>query len=104
MNVPALPAGKRGPGSRPGRVFSVSQVQQVGQFGMNERAEAFASAAGGFEAALECAGVAFGLGVFLSRSIDRGIGEADHHAPNRSQQAGGFGRAHSALILAQRDV
>jgi hypothetical protein len=71
---------------------------------VNERAEAFAPASGGFEAALECAGVAFGLGIFLSRSIDRGIGQADHHAPNRSQHAGGFGRANSALILAQSDV
>ena len=71
---------------------------------MNERAEAFASAASGFEAALESASVAFGLGGFHSSSIDRGIGQADHHAPNRTQQPGGLGRANSALILAQRDV
>jgi len=71
---------------------------------VNERAEAFASASSRFEAALEGAGVAFGLWVFLSSAIDRGIGQADHHAPNRSQDAGGFGRANSALILAQSDV
>ncbi len=71
---------------------------------MNERVEAFASAASRFEAALKSARVAFGLGVFLSSSIDRGIGQADYHAPNRSQDAGRFGRAHPALILAQRDV
>ena len=71
---------------------------------MNERAEAFGSASSRSEAALESAGVAFGFGVFLSSSINRGIGQADHHAPNRTQQPGGLGRANSALILAQRDV
>src|SRR5689334_15013080 len=73
-------------------------------FGENQSPEAFASASSRFEAALESASVGFGLGVFLSGSIDRGIGQADHHAPNRSQDAGGFGRADSALIFAQRDV
>jgi len=71
---------------------------------VNKRAEALASASSRFEAALEGAGVAFGLGVFLSNSIDGSIGQADHHAPNRSQDAGGFGCANSALILAQSDV
>jgi len=47
--------------------------------------EAFASAASGLEAALEGAGVAFGLGVLLAGSIDCGIGQADYHAPNRAK-------------------
>ncbi len=43
---------------------------------MNERMESLATAASGFEAALKSAGVAFGLGILLSRAIDRGVGKA----------------------------
>jgi len=72
------------PASFLGRVFSNSQVQHVGEFGVNERVESFASTAGGFEAALKSAGVAFGLWVFLARAINRRIGQADDDASNRS--------------------
>ena len=71
---------------------------------MNECLEAFASAAGGLEAALESPGGAFRFGVFLFGAIDGGIGQADHHAPNRPEHARAVGMAHSALILAQGDV
>jgi len=87
-----------------GRVFSVSQVQHIGQFGVDECMEAFASTSGRFEAALEAGGVALGLWVFLSASIDSGIGQADHHAANGPEHARRFGSANSALILAQTDV
>ncbi len=87
-----------------GRVFSVSQVQHIGGFGVNKRVEAFASASGGFKAALKSPSVAFGLRVFLSGSVHGGIGQADHHAPDGPQHARGFGSANSALILAQSDV
>jgi hypothetical protein len=66
--------------------------------------EAFASTSGRFEAALEAGGVALGLWVFLSASIDSGIGQADHHAANGPEHARRFGSANSALILAQTDV
>lgn len=89
---------------RLGRVFSVSQVQHVGEFGVNESPEAFASTSCGFESALESAGIAFGLGIFLSGSINRGIGQTDDHAPNRAEHARGFGSANSALILAEGDI
>lgn len=66
--------------------------------------EAFASAAGGFEAALKSACVAFGLGIVPAGPIDRRVGQADHNASNRSQNARCFGGAHPALILPQRDI
>lgn len=62
------------------------------------------SATSRFEAALESAGIGFGLGIFLTGSIDCGIGQADHHAANGAKDAGGFGSAHSALILAKGDI
>lgn len=71
---------------------------------MDERVESFASAAGGLEALLKCAGVAFGFRILFSRAIHRRVGKADDDASNRPQHARRFGRAHPALILSQRDV
>ena len=73
-------------------------------FRENQRVETFSSASRRFEATLECAGGAFGLGVFLSRTIDRSVGQADHHTPYRSQYSRGLGCPNPALILAQSDV
>ena len=71
---------------------------------MNEGMEALAAAASGFEAALESAGIAFGFGIVLASSIDRSIGQTDHHAPDGPEHAGGSGSANTALIFAQSDI
>jgi len=44
------------------------------------------------------------LGVLFSSSIDCGVGQADHHAPDTPQDARCARRAHSALIFAQGNI
>ena len=58
---------------------------------------------GGFEAVLEGAGVVFGFGVLLAGSVDRGIGQADDHAPNRAEDPRRFGCANPAGVFPQGD-
>ena len=50
------------------------------------------------------AGVAFGFGVFLSRSIDGRIGQTDDDASNGSQNTGGSRMPNPAAILLERDI
>jgi hypothetical protein len=71
--------------------FSVSQVEDVRELGSNERVETLAAATGGFEAALEGAGVVLGLGVFLPARNDLPL---HRHAIKRGSPRSSFGPGH----------
>ena len=87
-----------------GRVFSSLQGEDIREFGGNQRVESFTATAGCAEGILKGAGVALGLGIFLSRSIDRRVGQADHHASNRPQNPCWSGSPDPALIFSQGDI
>src|SRR3954470_7143841 len=73
-------------------------------FGENQSAQALTPTSSRTEAFLKGAGVALGLGLFLSLPVDRYVSHTDHHPSNRPQDPRWSRSAHSALVFPQRNI
>ena len=73
-------------------------------FRKSERVEALVAAARSEESLAVGFGVCLGLGLALAQLIQGGVGQAQDHAPDRTQDACGIGVAHPAKVFLHRDI